>query len=117
MNLILFVLNDPDKLEDVIDAWEEAGVSGITLLSSHGLERVRYEHGYRDDFPLIVTLQALNERDETHNHTMFSAVDDDQVVARVVKVTQEIVGDLNKPHTGILLVLPVLQSYGLHRES
>jgi hypothetical protein len=32
---------------------------------------------------------------------------------KVVAATQEITGDLNLPHTGTLLVLPIARAYGL----
>ena len=37
MHMILLVLNNPGDLDDVLDAWENAGVSGITILPSTGL--------------------------------------------------------------------------------
>ena len=37
MFMILFVLHDPEKLDDILTAWEEAGVSGVTILPSTGL--------------------------------------------------------------------------------
>ena len=37
MFFILFVLHDTDALNDVLTAWEECGVSGVTILPSTGL--------------------------------------------------------------------------------
>jgi nitrogen regulatory protein PII len=115
MSLVLFVLNDPAKLEDVLNAWEEAGVPGITILPSNGLGRIRRGGNYRDDLPLIPGLDSLLEHEETSSHTLFSAIDDEAVVERVVAATFEMVGDLNKPHTGVLLILPIARSYGIQK--
>ena len=38
MYLILFVLDNPDKLEDLLNAWEEAGTGGATVLVSTGMQ-------------------------------------------------------------------------------
>jgi len=32
---------------------------------------------------------------------------------KLVAITQEILGDLNRPHSGFLFVVPVLRAYGL----
>ena len=39
------------------------------------------------------------------------------MVDLVVEATEKIVGDLDAPNTGILVVLPVVQAYGLNRRS
>ena len=43
MNMVLFVLNDPEALDDLLSAWEEAGVKGITVLPSTGLGQIGNE--------------------------------------------------------------------------
>ena len=53
--LVVFVLDDPDRCQDVLDAWEGAGVKGITILESTGIGRVR-QAGIRDDIPLMPSL-------------------------------------------------------------
>ena len=34
INLVVFVLNDRNQYGDIVDAWEAAGVSGITILGA-----------------------------------------------------------------------------------
>ena len=41
MYMILFVLHDTSKEEDILDAWDSVGVTGITILPSTGLARVK----------------------------------------------------------------------------
>ena len=50
--LVVFVLDDPDRCRDILDAWEAAGAPGVTILDSSGLGRVR-RAGIRDDIPLM----------------------------------------------------------------
>ena len=61
MYLILFVLHDSKKVPELLDAGEQVGVSGVTILHSSGLGRVRNKNrsGLRDDLPLIPSLGAL----------------------------------------------------------
>ena len=40
MYLILLVIDDPDRLEDLLIAWEDAGVASATVLFSTGMGRI-----------------------------------------------------------------------------
>jgi nitrogen regulatory protein P-II 1 len=117
MYLVLFVLHDPERINEIMTAWDEAGVSGITVLASAGLGRLHQKAALRDDFPLIPYLSDLFDHEEVLNRTLFTIVKDEDMVNKVVAATQSIVGDLNQPNTGILVVLPVLQAYGLDRQN
>lgn len=113
MYLIVFVLDDPDKLEDLLNAWEETGTGGATVLVSTG--RHRLSNGFRDDIPLMPGLDDFYNRVEAYHRTLFTIVKDDAVLQKVVEATQKVVGDLNQPNTGILVVLPTAQVYGLEK--
>ncbi len=115
MFLVLFVLDDPEKLNDLLDAWEKAGIPGATIMHSSGLGRIRLNGGLRDDMPLIPSLDALFEHEESLSRTLFTVLPDDSYVEKVVQATQHVVGDLSRPHTGFLVVLPVAQVYGLEK--
>jgi len=117
MFFILYVLNDPDLLDPMINAWEEAGVKGITVLASTGMARLRERGALREDLPLIPSLDDIIEQYQDTNRTLFTIVQTQEVVHAVVHATEKIVGDLDAPNTGILVVLPVVQAYGLNRRS
>ena len=114
MYLILFVLDDPDKLEELLDAWEEAGTGGATVLVSTGMHRLN-AGVIRDDIPLMPGLDDFYKRVEDYHRTLFTIVKDDEVLQKIVDATQKVVGDLNQPNTGILVVLPTAQVYGLEK--
>ena len=103
MYLLMMVLDDPGRLADVLRAWEDAGVSGVTILESTGLARALERRPTRE---------AADAPDDGHN-TLFAVVDDIDVAARVADRVQAILGDLNRPHTGILFLVPVLAAWGL----
>ena len=114
MYLILFVLDNPDKLEELLDAWEAAGTKGATVLVSTGMHRIS-EGAIRDDIPLMPGLDDFYKRVEDYHRTLFTIVKDDEVLKKVVDATQKVVGDLNQPNTGILVVMPASQVYGLEK--
>jgi nitrogen regulatory protein P-II 1 len=113
MYLVLFVLNEAEHLEDVLDVWERTGVSGVTILHSSGLGRVRKDRGLRDDLPLMPSLKALFEHEEYFSRTLFSVVQDESMAERLVQATEKVVGDLHRPGKGLIVVLPLLKIYGL----
>jgi len=117
MYLILLALHDSEKLQDLLTAWEEAGISGVTVLPSTGLGRIRRMQALREDLPLMPTLEDFFARVENLSHTIFSIVENDGLVETIVAATERVVGDLRKPDTGILVVLPVLRAYGLEKEA
>lgn len=114
MYLILFVLDNPDKLEELLDAWEDAGTGGATVLVSTGMQRIS-NNAIRDDIPLMPGLDDFYKRVEDYHRTLFTIVKDDDMLNKIVDATQSVVGDLNKPKTGILVVLPSAQVYGLDK--
>jgi len=117
MYMVMFVLHDPSFLREVLEAWDAAGVSGITIFPSTGLRRLQSLDVLRDDIPLIPSLEDLIQQEERLNRTLFTIVDDDEMVDKVVDATQSVIGDLNNPNTGILTVLPVVKAYGLNRNA
>lgn len=116
MYMILFVLHDPARLKEVLTAWHETGVSGITILPSTGLKRLSETTILRDDLPLIPSLEDLVGHEESLNRTLFTIVPNDEMVDKVLDATQNLIGDLNLPNTGIMAVLPLSRVYGLDRK-
>jgi len=115
MFFILFVLDDPEKLEDLLCAWEEAGAVGVTIFVSTGMGRLLQYNCVRDDLPLIPSLSDLERRIEETHRTLFTVVDNQEIIDKLIAGTQRVVGELTGPDTGFLVVLPVAQVYGLNK--
>ncbi|HSL31589.1 MAG TPA: hypothetical protein VK900_20480 [Anaerolineales bacterium] len=116
MYLIVLVINDPDRLEELLIAWEEAGILSATVLFSTGMGRIRQLKGWRDDMPLIPSLRDFYEAPENLNRTIFATANDDAQVDAIVAATQRVVGNLDDAQTGFLLVLPVARAYGANKK-
>ena len=111
-NLVVLVLECTEVCHEILNVWEEVGASGATILESTGLARIR--GAVRDDLPLVPSLRDLLKVDEMHNRTIFTMIDDDEVLERVLEVTQENV-DFTQPNSGLMFVVPVSQVFGLKR--
>jgi nitrogen regulatory protein P-II 1 len=115
MNMILFVLHDPEKLTALLDAWKEAGINGATVLFSTGMGRIQQNQSLRDDLPLLPSLEDFYPKIENLSRIIFSVVEDDTVIEKVITATEQVVGDLEQPDRGLFFVLPVSQVRGLRR--
>ena len=114
MSMILFVLHDTEKLDELLAAWQEAGAPGVTVLESTGVGRIRQNAALREDTPLMPSLEDFYPDPEHMSRTMFTILPD-ELVQKVVDATIRVVGDLNEPDTGLLVVLPILAAYGLEK--
>ena len=114
MYMILCVVHDPEKCQALLDVWENVGIPGATILHSTGLGRLR-GNGFMDDLPLFPGLDDLLEHEEYFSRTIFSVVEQEISVDEIVEATERVLGNLNEPETGVLVVLPVLRAYGVKK--
>lgn len=113
--LVVLVLDDAEKVDDVLKAWLLVGISGATILDSAGLGHEFGRQALRDDFPLMPSLATLlRGREETHR-TLFTVVPDGFDLDALIAATEAVTGLLEEPDTGILFVIPVSRARGLHR--
>ncbi len=110
MLMLIMVLDDPSCLDDVLDAWVEAGVQGITILESTGLQRVltrRQPEAAYMGFGRLVGVGA-----EGHK-TLFAVIEGLEIAKAAVAATEEVLGSLDEPNTGLVFALPIAHVWGL----
>ena len=112
-HMILLILDKLEQCPSVLDAWDAAGAAGITILESTGLARAR-KSALRDDLPLMPSIDSLLKGREEHHRTIFTVVDNETQVDRIIEATETITGNLDEPNSGVLFVLPVARAVGLH---
>ena len=114
MYLLVFVLDCIERCTDLLRAWEEAGALGVTILESTGLGRLRM--AMRDDLPLMPSLRDMLAGQEMHHRTLFTLVPDEETVERIIQATVAVVGDLDRPNSGLLFTVPVSRALGLQKQ-
>ena len=113
-NMVVVVMSDAQLCEDVLDAWQKFGVTGVTILESLGAHKVQQVRAMRDDLPLLPSLRHLMEGEEYHHRTAFVVLDDDFDLDGLIEATEQAVGgDFDAPDTGILFVVPVTRALGM----
>jgi hypothetical protein len=108
LHMVMFVMDDPARLDELLAAWSDNGVTGATILESTGLRRrlastVHMRFLYQAASPLI----------EEGHITLFAIVDDEEMARSCLQITEAVVGDLSEPNTGVFAAWPLALVKGL----
>lgn len=113
-NMVVVVMSDIARCQQVLDAWREFGVTGVTILESLGAQPILQAHAARDDLPLVPSFRHLLRSEESHHRTAFVVLDDDFDLDGLIEATEKAIGgDFDAPNTGILFVVPVTRALGI----
>lgn len=110
MQLLIAVINQEERMEEILSGFLEIGITGATLISSEGMGRL-----LAAEVPIFAGLEALAGRTRPRNQTLFSVLEDDKVEPALA-LLQEVCGDFSRPATGIVVTLPVNRVLGLKPE-
>lgn len=116
-DLLVLVLDDPHKCDQVLRAWLDQGVTGVTLLKSSGLVyHAQQHHEIRDDMPLFPGLESLMRNREEPHRTLLAVLPDGFDADALAAATEKITGVLDEPETGIMFIVPIRRVWGLRNK-
>ncbi len=105
MFMVMLILDDPNRLDEVLRAWEALGVSGATIVESTGVNRRRRARQVGASF--MAGINRLTGEDDEGHFTLFVIVEDEAMARACLSAVEGIVGDLDGPDTGVLAVWPL----------
>lgn len=110
MNLLVIVLNNEEHVRMLLERFPEIDVRGATVINSSGMGQL-----LAADIPVFSTLTRLlsGADSRVENHTIFSVIRTEETLEKAIALVHEITGDLGKPNSGILFVVPVTKIEGL----
>jgi nitrogen regulatory protein P-II 1 len=112
MKLAVFILNNEELLEQVLESYVEAGVQGATILDSEGMGRfLTYE------VPLFAEFRQFMKGNKPYNKTIISVIREESVIPRLEHLLDRAVGGFGTPGTGIFFTVPVDHAVGLVDEN
>lgn len=111
MELLIVVINDVDRMDEVLAGFLEIGITGATVIDSEGMGRV-----LSHDIPIFAGLQTLISRSRPQNQTLFSVIDEPEKVEQAIALLQDVCGRFDDPATGIAMTVPVTRVVGLAPE-
>ena len=109
MKLLIAVINETDRVEEILAGFLRIGITGATVLDSEGMGRVLSQ----DDPPAFAGLQSLVSSTRPQNTTLFSVVPDAATADRALELLEELCGPFDGPATGIAMILPVDRALGV----
>ena len=110
MFLLIMVLDDSTRLNEVLEAWKGAGIPGITILESTGLNRILPRHTAK---PMYAGFSQVFGSGRVGHHTLFAIINSLELANAAAEATELVMGDLTLPHTGIMCALPIAQTWGI----
>lgn len=112
MHLLVYVLNQVQKLDRFLQALNEAGIRGATIIPSFGMASRLFNS---DDIHLIGSLRMLFDEPRKESNVILMAIEDEQVDI-VFEIVDRVVGGVDKPNTGILFTLPIDRIKGYKKQ-
>jgi nitrogen regulatory protein PII len=102
MKLLVFILNQEELLEEVLEAYIEAGINGATIVDSEGMG-----HFLANEVPLFADFKDFMKGNKPHNKTILSIVKDEAAVSGLKCILDDAIGGLDTPGSGIMFTVPV----------
>lgn len=110
MFVLFVVLNQPEFLPDVLYKMKQLGIRGATVIDSMGATSITKDL-YK--VPVIGGFMKSIDGDTHANKTVFSVIEREEQVERVMSHIEDIIGgDMKQPNKGIMFVLPVTHMRG-----
>lgn len=111
MTLLVFICNQPDKLEEVLEGFVEIGVTGATVIDSVGMGRI-----LSAEVPIFAGFSSMFRGASAVNKTVFSVIDEPEKIHEAYAIIEEAVGSLAEPGAGIVFTIPIDNVRGLKPE-
>ncbi|MBI5929498.1 MAG: hypothetical protein HY862_09330 [Chloroflexi bacterium] len=112
--LVVLITARIEEGHNIGEAWQQVGAPGVTLVESHGLRRLQKAAKYTEILSgTISMLEVLNQIDSS-SLIIFTVIDDDTLVDKLVAVTEKILGDLRQPNNGIAFVINLERAFGIN---
>ncbi len=107
MQLLLFVLNKEEHLEEILEVFLELDIKGATIIDSIGMGRI-----LATDIPIFAGFRNLMHDSRPGNKTIITVIHDEKIT-RLIQGIEQICGSLDEPGSGVLITLPVSNVKGI----
>ena len=113
MELLVFVLNNHEKLDEVLTELEESGIRGATVIESTGMAKLLH-HDEESSVFFGAIRGVLNSPSRAKSNTILMVLEKDEVETAVTAI-EKVVGDLNHENVGIVFSIPVDFTKGIRK--
>ena len=111
MHLIIAVIHNEELLDELITGWIDLGITDATVVETTDfLQRISH------NVPIFAGFRSLTSGGMRHNHTVFTAIQDKEVLEAAISYLKNICRETSKSDQGIYYVLPLSQTGMLGKE-
>ena len=107
MELLFFVMNQIDKLDQLLKDLSNEKKFSATIIDSAGMARLLADHDY-----LFGSLRALLNNSQVNSKTIFMVLNHEDG-EHAVQIIEKNVGNLDEPNTGVVFTVPVSYVKGI----
>lgn len=109
-HLLVLIIDDETFTPPIVEAWENAGVTGITMEETTGSQRAH--NMTRDDLPLFASLRSVLVSQQKSTRMFLSVIESDEILARSTDAVLKIIPDFERGHRGIMFTIPIARVWG-----
>ncbi len=110
-NLLMVILHDLTHMPEILDAWKEIGIPGVTILNSVGGFQASELMRRRG----LGSFLKMFDEVRSSQRTLFSLIDDPDLLEQAISEADRIVKGFDSPRSGILFTMPIGQVLGLQK--
>lgn len=114
MYVLFIVLNTVDSLDDILSGFVREGISGATILDSQGMGSAIVNNENRSA-PLFSALHMLLSDSHPYSKTIFTVLENENLVDKAVAVVQEAVDGISDIGAGFMFTVPIGKVYPMNR--
>ena len=109
--LLVCIINDPGKIDDILQAFLELGITGATIIDTYGMGKTVVQ-----DIPIFAGFRSMLSGTSKFNKMLLSVIKEPEKIDSAIKAIETLCGDLDNPATGIAFTIPVTSVKGLRPE-
>lgn len=102
MQLFVCVLNETERLNDVVSAFVEVGAPGATVIESQGMGQI-----VATEIPIFAGFRQLMAGARPFNYTIFSVIEKPEVVEELKHILRGLLERDAEKAKGIVFTIPV----------
>ncbi len=110
MKLLVVIVNEKEKLEELLEGFVEIGIPGATILDSIGMGQY-----LKEEVPVFAGFRYLFEESRPFNKTVLSVIPD-ELEEEAFRLIDKVLGGLSKPGAGIAFTLDVNRVEGIRSD-
>lgn len=111
--LIVMITPLLEEAHTVAERWQEAGAPGVTFIESYGLRQLNNASRSAEVLPGMISMMGILRSQNETSMILLCLVRDEAMVDKLLKVVEQVIGNLKGPDNGILFVIDVERAVGL----